>query len=141
MYTVTRVIHFCYGHRLLGYDGKCRHPHGHNGRIEVTIQREKLDGLGMVMDFEEIKENIQKWVDTELDHKMLLHEKDPLAGILRKLGEPVVTMPENPTAENIARLVYDHATGKKLPVLSVRLWETVNSYAEYGKSPQQPRES
>lgn len=131
MFSVTRVIHFCYGHRLLDYDGKCRHPHGHNGKIEITVQREGLDKLGMVMDFEEIKSTVQKWVDTELDHKMLLNKKDSLVKILRDLGEPVVVMDGNPTAENIARLIYDYAKKQKLPVASVRLWETVNSFAEY----------
>lgn len=131
-YAVTRIIHFCYGHRLLDYAGKCRHPHGHNGRIEITIRRLGLDRLGMVMDFEEIKERVQKWVDRELDHKMLLNARDPLVKILRGLGEPVVTMRGNPTAERIARLIFDYARGKRLPVARVRVWETVNSYAEYG---------
>ena len=131
MYTVTRLIHFCYGHRLLDYNGKCRHPHGHNGRIEITVRREKLDSLGMVMDFEEIKSTVQKWVDTELDHKMLLNTRDPLVKILQDLGEPVVLMDDNPTAENIARLIYNQAKKQKLPVISVKLWETANSFAEY----------
>ncbi len=131
-YAVTRLIHFCYGHRLMNYDGKCRHPHGHNGRIEITIKRKGLDRLGMVMDFEEIKERVQKWVDRELDHKMLLNEKDPLVGVLRGLNEPVVTMKGNPTAEAISRYIFDYARAQKLPVARVRVWETVNSYAEYG---------
>ncbi len=131
MHRVTRVIHFCYGHRLLDYAGKCRHPHGHNGKLEVTVEKDSLDRLGMVVDFEDIKATVQSWVDGELDHKMLLNAKDPLVQVLRGLGEPVVTMEGNPTAENIARLVFDTARGMKLPVVSVRLWETVNSYAEH----------
>jgi 6-pyruvoyltetrahydropterin/6-carboxytetrahydropterin synthase len=133
MFSVTRLIHFCYGHRLMDYSGKCRHPHGHNGKIEVTVVKKSLDKLGMVMDFEDIKAAVQRWVDTELDHKMLLNEKDPLVKILRDLGEPVVTMKGNPTAEAIAKLIFDHAASQKLPVASVRVWETVNSFAEYGE--------
>ena len=133
MFGVTRVIHFCYGHRLLGYGGKCRHPHGHNGKIELTLRRGALDKLGMVMDFEEIKKTVEKWVEAELDHKMLLNNKDPLVKTLRDMGEPVVAMAGNPTAENIARLIYDNAKKRRLPVASVRLWETVNSFAEYGR--------
>ena len=129
-YGVTRVIHFCYGHRLLDYAGKCRHPHGHNGKVEVAIDSAKLDKLGMVMDFEEIKQKVQKWIDSELDHKMLLNKRDPLVKILKDLGEPVVVMDDNPTAENIARLIFDYARRQKLPVASVRVWETVNSFAE-----------
>ena len=132
MYSVTRVIHFCYGHRLLNYPGKCRVPHGHNGKIEITLSSKGLDRLGMVMDFEEIKKKVQRWVDAELDHKMLLNKKDPLVRIFRNLGEPYFQMDGNPTAENIARLIYDYARRQGLPVTEVRLWETVNSYASYG---------
>ena len=131
MHSVTRVIHFCYGHRLMDYAGKCRHPHGHNGKLEVTIRKDSLDRLGMVMDFEDIKATVQRWVDDELDHKMLLSSKDPLVAVLRGLGEPVVVIEGNPTAENIAKLVFERAQAMKLPVASVRLWETVNSYAEH----------
>lgn len=131
MYSVTRVIHFCYGHRLMDYPGKCRIPHGHNGVIEITIEAAKLDKLGMVMDFEEIKQKVQKWVDSELDHKMLLNERDPLVRVFKDLGEPFVTLEGNPTAEAIARLVFDYAKSRKLPVTEVRLWETVNSFASF----------
>ena len=86
----------------------------------------------MVMDFEEIKERVQKWVDRELDHKMLLNARDPLVKVLKGMGEPVVVMKGNPTAERIARHIFDYARGQGLPVARVRVWETVNSYAEYG---------
>ncbi|MDP2600705.1 MAG: 6-carboxytetrahydropterin synthase, partial [Deltaproteobacteria bacterium] len=46
MYTVTKTIHFCYGHRLLNYNGKCRHLHGHNARVEIDVAAETLDSLG-----------------------------------------------------------------------------------------------
>ena len=130
-YQVTRVIHFCYGHRLLNYAGKCRHPHGHNGVLEITISSSVLDSLGMVIDFDEIKKKIQAWVDAELDHKMILNEKDPLVPVLQKMGDPVVLFPSNPTAENIAKYIFDYAKNQNLNVRSVKLWETQNSYAEY----------
>jgi 6-pyruvoyltetrahydropterin/6-carboxytetrahydropterin synthase len=128
---VTRVIHFCYGHRLLEHRGKCRHLHGHNGVLEVTLRRSRLNRMGMVMDFERIKSAVADWVQSTLDHKMLLNSRDPLVRTLRALGEPVVTLKGNPTAENIARLVYARARARKLPVLYVRLWETRDSYAQY----------
>jgi 6-pyruvoyltetrahydropterin/6-carboxytetrahydropterin synthase len=128
---VTKVIHFCYGHRLWGHRGKCRHLHGHNGVLEVTLRRKRLDRLGMVMDFERIKAAVADWVKVSLDHKMLLSSRDPLVRVLRGQGEPVVTFTGNPTAENIARLVYSRARSRKLPVLSVRLWESRDSCALY----------
>lgn len=130
-YGVTRLIHFCYGHRLWGHAGKCRHPHGHNAVLEITISSENLDSLGMVVDFDEIKKKIQSWVEAELDHKMILNKKDPLVAVFKKSGDPVVTLPSNPTAENIAVYIFNYAQSQGLGVSLVKLWETHNSFAEY----------
>ncbi len=130
MYSVTKKIHFCYGHRLLNYSGKCRHLHGHNGLLEIRVEKPELDGLGMVMDFVEIKAVVKKWVDDELDHKMILNEKDPMIAEFDKHKQPYVTLKGNPTAEAIARHIYDHCRARKLPIHSVRLWETPDSCAD-----------
>ena len=131
MYRVAREIKFCYGHRLLNYDGKCRHLHGHNGRAVITLAAQELDALGMVMDFSRIKRVVQSWIDETIDHKMLLHQDDPVLPFLREQGEPVHVMKVNPTAENIARLIYDFATAQGFPVTEVQLWETENCHATY----------
>ncbi len=133
MYKVTKEIHFCYGHRLLDYEGKCAHPHGHNGKIEIELSAERLDKRGMVYDFGEIKEIIQKWVDRELDHQMILNERDPLVKILGNLSEPYFVMKENPTAESLAKLIYKYAKSKKLPISKVIFWETTSSSASYSE--------
>ena len=109
MYSVTKIIHFCYGHRLLNYEGKCRYLHGHNGTVEIELCSEKLDARGMVRDFNEIKQTIQAWIDRELDHKMLLNRQDPVLPFLRARGEPVFVMEGNPTAETIAELIFTYA--------------------------------
>jgi 6-pyruvoyltetrahydropterin/6-carboxytetrahydropterin synthase len=131
MFRVTREIHFCYGHRLLQYDGKCRHLHGHNGKAVITLEAARLDALGMVLDFSQIKRVVSTWIDETLDHKMLLHRDDPVLPTLRQLGEPVYVLDVNPTAENIARLIFDYARGQGFPVVEVRLWETESCYATY----------
>jgi 6-pyruvoyltetrahydropterin/6-carboxytetrahydropterin synthase len=131
MYRVMREIHFCYGHRLLNYEGKCRHLHGHNGRAAITLAADRLDAVGMVMDFSRIKEVVLAWIDANIDHKMLLSENDPLVPVLRQLGEPVYAMRANPTAENIARLIYDFAKAQGFPVIEVALWETDHCSASY----------
>jgi 6-pyruvoyltetrahydropterin/6-carboxytetrahydropterin synthase len=131
MFKVTKHIEFCYGHRLLNYDGKCRHLHGHNGRVEVDITADKLDARGMVHDFSDIKKALKNWIDETLDHRMLLHKDDPILPVLRQRGELFYVMDENPTAENIAKLIFNHARAKSLPVVEVRLWETPTSYASY----------
>lgn len=132
-FSVTRLIHFCYGHRLLRYSGKCRHLHGHNGLVEITLRSRSLDSLGMVVDSEEIKSKVRGWVDGELDHKLILNAQDPLIPALRKFGQPLVLVRGNPTAEAIARLIFRYARSQKLPVSSVRLWETSHSFASYGR--------
>jgi 6-pyruvoyltetrahydropterin/6-carboxytetrahydropterin synthase len=131
MYSVSKEIRFCYGHRLMDYNGKCAHPHGHNGKIMIGLEAKALDARGMVYDFGDIKEIIQKWVDHELDHRMILKKKDPLVAILKKLGEPVFEMDQNPTAESLAKLIFDHGKSKGLPIAVVTFWETESSSATY----------
>lgn len=131
MYRVMKVIDFCYGHRLLNYQGKCRYLHGHNGRVEIELSSEALDSLGMVRDFNEIKQTIHTWIDRELDHKMLLCRKDPVLPILQELGEPFFVMEQNPTAEAIAQLIFEYTASQGFPVTAVRLWETDRSVADY----------
>ncbi len=135
MYSVTKRIDFCYGHRLLDYDGICKHPHGHNAVAEIEVRTERLDDLNMVCDFSDIKRVVKGGIDQELDHKMLLRHDDPLVEPLRKLGEPMYLLDSNPTVERIARLIYDHASTHGFPVVRVKVWETPTSFAEYGANP------
>jgi 6-pyruvoyltetrahydropterin/6-carboxytetrahydropterin synthase len=62
---------------------------------------------------------------------MLLHRDDPLLPLLRQQGEPVYVLEVNPTAENIARLIYDFTAAQGLPVVEVQLWETESCFATY----------
>ena len=131
MYQVTITIHFSYGHRLLNYEGKCKHLHGHNGRVEIELSTATLDQREMVRDFGEVKHAVKQWIDETFDHKMLLRRDDPAAPFLQKLGEPIHLVDTNPTAEAIAKLIFDHTTQLGFPVTSVRLWETEHSFATY----------
>jgi 6-pyruvoyltetrahydropterin/6-carboxytetrahydropterin synthase len=131
LFRVTCSIDFCYGHRLLNYDGKCRHLHGHNGRAVISIASQKLDHRGMVLDFTDIKRDISRWIDSNLDHRMVLCESDPAVPLLQELGEPMFLLPENPTAENIAKLIFEASTQHGFPIESVKLWETPRCYATY----------
>ena len=159
MFKVAKMIYFNYGHRLLGghdkphsrsknqtADGastcnlqkeenggkhKCSHLHGHSARVEIEMSRAKLDRQGMVVDFYDIKRTIGEWIDRSLDHKMILWSKDPLAKLLKKAGEPVVLVNENPTAEMLARWIFKEARRVKLPVSKVTLWENQDSCAVY----------
>ena len=131
MYAVTKRIDFCYGHRLLDNEGNCKHPHGHNAVAEIEIRSDTLDARNMVADFNDIKRLVKGWIDRELDHKMILRRDDPLARLLAELGEPVFLLDSNPTAERIAKLLFDIGREHGLPVVRVTLWETPTSWATY----------
>ena len=131
MFRVTREIDFCYGHRLLKYDGKCRHLHGHNGRAVIAIEGEKLDSRGMLVDFSDIKSAVSTWIDENLDHRMMLRRDDPVVPIFEEMGEPLYLLDENPTAENIAKLILHESQSHGLPIVEVRLWETPKCFATY----------
>jgi 6-pyruvoyltetrahydropterin/6-carboxytetrahydropterin synthase len=131
MFQVTREIDFCYGHRLLNYDGKCKYLHGHNGRAVITLEAPRLDERGMVLDFTDIKRVVAAWIDENLDHRMILHRDDPAVQALKSLQEPLYLIDVNPTAENIARLIYEFTADHGFPVVDVSLWETPRCYATY----------
>lgn len=131
MYSVTKRVEFCYGHRLLDYDGVCKHPHGHNAVAEIEVRTGTLDARNMVADFSDIKRLVKGWIDRELDHKMILRHDDPLVEPLRALGEPMYLLDSNPTVERIARLIFDQAVALGFPVVAVRVYETPSSWAVY----------
>jgi 6-pyruvoyltetrahydropterin/6-carboxytetrahydropterin synthase len=131
MYSVTKRLDFCYGHRLLDHDGVCKRPHGHNAVVEFEIRADALDARNMVTDFSDIKRAMMGWIERELDHRMILRHDDPLVALLRGLGEPVYVLESNPTAERIARLLFDISREQGLAVSRVTLWETPTSWATY----------
>ena len=104
MYQVTCEIDFCYGHRLLDYDGKCKHLHGHNGRAVVTIESAELDARGMVFDFSEvpfIDVSIAMAVDQLIvaaqEAGLFVTEITPVS-VPQRRGDPVeVVVDEEPT--------------------------------------------
>ena len=133
MFCVTREIDFCYGHRLLNYDGKCKHLHGHNGRAVITIAADALDQRGMVVDFKDVKMVVAKWIDDNLDHRMILHRDDPVVATLQEMQEPLYLVDENPTAENIAKIIYQVAKSHGFSIVKADLWETPNCFATYSE--------
>ena len=133
MHSVTKTIDFCYGHRLLNYEGQCKYLHGHNGKLEIDVESKSLDDKGMVIDFTVIKETVKTWIDSKMDHRMILSREDPLIPMLEEAGQPIYVMEENPTAENIAKLVFNQVKSKGIDVKEIRLWETPTSYASYSE--------
>lgn len=122
MYEISVDEEFAAAHNLRGYKGKCEDLHGHNYKVRVTVAGAELDSVGLLCDFVHVKKAIRDVIRT-LDHKYL-NELSPFDVL-------------NPSAENIARHIYD-ATSKQMPeqangaaIASVTVWETDSTFATY----------
>lgn len=130
-FRITEEVRFCYGHRLMEYVGRCARLHGHNARVQIVLGAPALDHRGFVMDFGDLESHVRAWIDARFDHRLLLRHDDPVIPVLRAAGEDFVALDENPTAEYLARAIYDHVKAEGLPVVEVRFWETESSVACY----------
>lgn len=136
--TCVRILKCDSGHRVLGHEGKCRHPHGHEYRFEIEAEADQLDGIGRVIDFSVLKEKIGGWIDKNWDHNFLVFEKDHalLYGFkVAALDQQPCVLPFNPTAENMADYLLKvvcprELAGTGVQVTRVRVHETSNCYAE-----------
>lgn len=122
MFEVSVEETFSSGHALRGYKGKCENPHGHNYRVQVTLEGPQLDHIGLLVDFTQLKAVIRAVVK-RIDHQFL-NDLEPFTTV-------------NPSAENMAKYFYDEVSGKltDLPpgarIRDVVVWETDTSMAKY----------
>jgi len=72
----TRRLTFSAGHRVLGHEGKCQFPHGHNYAAEITAEAIRLDPIGRVVDFSVIKRVVGEWIEQNWDHAFLVNTED-----------------------------------------------------------------
>jgi 6-pyruvoyltetrahydropterin/6-carboxytetrahydropterin synthase len=134
MYTITKDVFFCYGHRLMGHPGKCRHVHGHGVKASITVTAAALNEQGMVCDFADVSAIATRYIDAELDHNLLLHRDDPLVPALEQGGERCLLLDEHPTAEVLACMIYNQVKAAGIQVQSVTLWETSSACARYSEA-------
>ncbi len=141
-YRITIQVEFCAGHRLLGHMGKCENYHGHNYSADFHIKSERVDTVGRVVDFADIKRKAKAWIETNWDHAMILHQHDPLLAAFKQQNSKVYTMTNNPTAEHMAEVLYGRAkewlgeitTSDRIVELGwVRLFETPTCCAMYAE--------
>jgi len=116
MYSIKIETDFSAAHNLRGYKGKCEELHGHNWKVEAEVSKDKLDKIGMALDFKYLKIKLEKVLNT-LDHKYLNN-----IPYFKKA---------NPTSENIAKYIYDRLKKQGLKVKSITVWESENSQATY----------
>jgi 6-pyruvoyltetrahydropterin/6-carboxytetrahydropterin synthase len=134
MFTITKEVYFCYGHRLMNHPGKCRNLHGHSVKASISIQQEELNDQGMVCDFSDIRDCVEKYIDQYLDHNFLLHKNDPIIPMLKDNNERYLALNEHPTAEVLSKMIYRHLKQAGFNVAEVVLWETSSAYACYRES-------
>jgi 6-pyruvoyltetrahydropterin/6-carboxytetrahydropterin synthase len=123
MFEVTVEQTFAAGHALREYKGKCENVHGHNYRVQVTVEGEQLNRIGLLVDFVELKRAVRE-VIAYLDHQFI-NDLEPFTII-------------NPSAENLAKYFYDEvsarvqiATDTPARIAQVKIWETDTSIAVY----------
>lgn len=131
MYSITKEVYFCYGHRLMNHSGKCRNLHGHSVKASITIKHEQLNEQGMVCDFSDVSMCVEKFIEQQLDHNFLLHRNDPIIPLLEQNNERYMALSEHPTAEVLAKMIYQHMQHSGFKVDQVVLWETASANACY----------
>jgi len=131
MYTITKEIYFCYGHRLMHHQGKCKNLHGHSVKAAISIQQAELNEQSMVCDFADVRECVEAYIDDVLDHNFLLHKDDPIIPMLKQQNERFLAIDEHPTAEVLSKMIYQYVKQHGFNVEQVTLWETASASACY----------
>lgn len=146
-YRICRIFEIENGHMLSKHPDKCRFPHGHSRRVECVLEADALDERDMVCDFKVLKLVLADYLD-QYDHAMCMNTADPAyAEMKARHGDRIIGFEgEDPTTEVLAREIYRHLEralaahradpgdfplGAGVRVLSVRVWETSGSWAEF----------
>ena len=121
MFEVSVQQSFAAGHALRNYQGKCENVHGHNYRVQITVQGDELNSIGLLVDFIDLKRLMNRVVDY-LDHRFI-NELPPFDSL-------------NPSAENIAKYFHDQVSAElrndvPVRISEVKVWETDTSIAVY----------
>lgn len=142
MARIAILVDWEMGHRLPNHHGKCFNLHGHRYEAEVVVEGiirggHKAPDEGMVVDFTDLKGKVKAITQGLWDHKTMIFEDDPYRAELEKLPG-VIIVPIVPTAENIARRLYQKMNSDMMPlaqhsyrIVKVIVRETANSWAEY----------
>ena len=123
MYEIKIKADFSAAHCLREVGGKCESLHGHNFTVEVGVESEALNELGMVIDFRLLKAKTREVLQA-LDH--------------RYLNELPFFQGKNPSSENLASYVFEELTRRLDPqgyrLSWVSVWESESSRATYRRT-------
>lgn len=136
---VTKEFRFEGAHALTDYDGKCRFIHGHSYRMFVTLRGTPVEKhgdpkSGMVIDFSQLKDIVNKHITDIYDHALLLREDAVLADEIAAAYCNVFKTPFQPTCENLAihfAAILQRELPDHLDLYSIKLYETPTSYVEW----------
>lgn len=122
MYEVEVRGEFSAAHALKLYDGSFEPRHGHTFGVSVVMRAEKLDGIGVVVDFEELKPQLRRILG-ELENSSIADQPEFREGKL------------NPSTENIAKIIYDRLKSRfrssNAQITKVTVWETPEASASF----------
>jgi 6-pyruvoyltetrahydropterin/6-carboxytetrahydropterin synthase len=139
MLQVTKIFRFETAHALHGYNGSCRHIHGHSYRLHVTVRAAQeaagyLPGQGILIDFKVLKQIVNEAVVKRLDHQLVLSGNFINTHTEALPPDNMLIMEAEPSAENLLVFARD-AIRARLPggvvLAGLRLYETEDSYAEW----------
>ncbi|PKL36104.1 MAG: 6-carboxytetrahydropterin synthase QueD [Spirochaetae bacterium HGW-Spirochaetae-1] len=122
MYLLTIEDSFASAHQLRGYRGKCENLHGHNWKVELTVKGETLNGIGLLIDFHDLKKMLKEILSI-LDHKNI-NDVPPFDK-------------ENPSSENLAEFIAGLILEKlaeispPIQLHSLTVWESDTSRCTY----------
>jgi 6-pyruvoyltetrahydropterin/6-carboxytetrahydropterin synthase len=149
-YRICKTFEVESGHMLSKHPDRCRFPHGHTRTVEIVLEAGELDTNEMVCDFKLLKDAMAEYLDN-LDHSMCMNTDDPKYEDFKAIyGERIIDfIGMDPTSEMMARTIYGACKerlaarlaqgGSTYPlradvhVVSVRVWETSSSWAEYSE--------
>jgi 6-pyruvoyltetrahydropterin/6-carboxytetrahydropterin synthase len=135
MLTVSKQCMFDAAHVLTNHAGQCRNLHGHTYRVIVEVA-EEVDGQDMVIDFKDLKQVLREVILERFDHAFIFDKASEsereIAAVITKHGMKSVGLPFRSTAENLARHFF-HGLAERVKVVSVKVYETPESCAEYRK--------
>jgi 6-pyruvoyltetrahydropterin/6-carboxytetrahydropterin synthase len=127
---IYKEVTFDASHRLLHYQGKCAHLHGHRWKVEVCIEGETGEESGILIDYNMIRTIIERY-----DHQVILNAADPMVPCIEQFQRVCTTLGD-PTSELLASIIRDlletecRRTGRDIQVNFVRVWESPTCYAE-----------
>ena len=121
MYELSVKSEFEAAHFIKNYPGKCARLHGHNWIVEAVAQGTKLNELGILIDFKIFKSELNKILD-ELDHQYL--------------NELEIFAKKNPTAENLAKEIFDKLSTSEIftgtnKLTAIKVYESPKSCVTY----------